>query len=165
LTWASDQCPCDRLQALLEQRAIVELQQPLGDVDALIGVDPNQMVVEGGMVDLGKGDAVGDDRLTERLMGVGHDVGGVEEVIIRQVADGAAMVVGGEHAVPEGRLVQPLLDQGEGIAALDRVWCRGRGNRPCELAERDACGQAPRVPVDDEGQMMAWYRPGETPRK
>jgi hypothetical protein len=37
----------------------------------------------------------------------------VEQMIIRQVADRAAMIVCGEHAVPEGCLMQPLLDQAE----------------------------------------------------
>jgi hypothetical protein len=43
----------------------VQHQQPLGDVDAAIGVDPDQVVVERGVVDLGQCDAVGDDRLPD----------------------------------------------------------------------------------------------------
>jgi hypothetical protein len=61
-------------------------------------------------------DAVGDDWLAEQLVGVSHDVGGVQEMIIWQVADRAPVIVGGEHAVPEGRLVQPLLDEAKGSA-------------------------------------------------
>ena len=55
----------DRLQTPLEQRAVVEPQQPLGDVDAPISIDPDQMVVEGGVVDLQQGDAVRHHRLAQ----------------------------------------------------------------------------------------------------
>jgi hypothetical protein len=44
-------------------------------------------------------------------VGIGHDVGRVQQVITRQVADRAPMIVGGKHAVPEGCLMQPLLDR------------------------------------------------------
>ena len=57
------------------------------------------------------------------------------------------MIVGGKHAVAEGCLVQPLLDQAEGVAALNRVgwWCRGYGSAsaqprdPDTLAEGEPC--------------------------
>jgi hypothetical protein len=61
-------------------------------------------------------------------------------VIIRRVADRAPVIVGGKHAVAERCLMQPLLDQAERIAALDRVWCCGRGGGTRELAERDPSG-------------------------
>jgi len=38
-------------------------------------------------------------------------IGGVEKMIVGQVADRATVVVGGEDAVPERGLVQSLLDQ------------------------------------------------------
>ena len=58
-----DQCSSDRLQALLEQRPVMKPQQPFRDVDAAIGVDANQVVVERRVVNLRERDAVGDDRL------------------------------------------------------------------------------------------------------
>ena len=45
----------------------MEHQQPLRDVHPTIGVDPDQMVIEGGV----ERDAIGDDRLGEELMGIG----------------------------------------------------------------------------------------------
>jgi hypothetical protein len=90
-------------------------------VDATGGVDADQVVVERSMVDLGQSDAVGNGPLAEKLVGIAHDVRCVQQMIIRKIADRTAMIVGGEHAVPEGCLVQPLLDQAEGIAALNRV--------------------------------------------
>jgi hypothetical protein len=43
----------------------VEHQESLGDVHPTIGVDADQVIVEGGVVDLGEGDAVGHDRLAQ----------------------------------------------------------------------------------------------------
>ena len=63
----------------------MEHQEPLRDVHSAVGVDPDQVVVEGGMVDLREGDAVGDDGLAQEFVGVGYDVGGVEEVVVRQL--------------------------------------------------------------------------------
>jgi hypothetical protein len=40
---------CDHLEALVEQRAVVEHQQPLGHMHAAVGVDPDKVVVEGRM--------------------------------------------------------------------------------------------------------------------
>ena len=108
-----DQASGTGLQALLEQGTVVEHQEPLRDVHPTVGVDADQVVVEGGVVDLRQRDAIGDDRLAEQLVRVGDDVGGVEEVIVGQVADRAPVIVGGEHQVPEGGLMQPLFDQPE----------------------------------------------------
>jgi hypothetical protein len=80
-------------------------QQPLGNVDTTIGVDPDQVVVEGDVVDLRQDDAVGDDRLAEQLVGVRHDVGRVQQMIVRQVADRAPVIMDGEHAVPDDAAV------------------------------------------------------------
>ena len=60
------------------------------------------------------------------------------------------MIVGGKYAVPEGCLMQPVLDQAQGVAALDHVRCCGRGSGTRELAERDLRGQSTTVPVHGE---------------
>jgi hypothetical protein len=89
-------------------------------------------------------------------VGIGHDVGGVEEMVVRQVADRAAVIVGGEDQVAEGGLMQPLLDQAEGVPALDRV---GRGRPSCgprELAERNPGGQSPGSQSTMKVGMMTW---------
>ena len=69
------------VQALerLEHRAVVLRSQPLGDMHPVVGIDPDQVSVEGSVMDLGERDAVGNDRLAERLVAVGDDVGGVEQ--------------------------------------------------------------------------------------
>jgi hypothetical protein len=50
-----DQCSGDPLKAEFEKRAIMDFEQPIRDVNSEIGVDPDQMGVEGGMVDFGRG--------------------------------------------------------------------------------------------------------------
>ena len=67
---------------------------------------------------------------------------GVEELVVRQVADRAPVIVGGEHQVPKGCLMQPLLDQAEGVAALDRVRRGRRGSGTREFAKGYPGGQA-----------------------
>ena len=150
---------CGGLQALLEQGPIVQHQQPLGHVDPAVGVDADQVVVEGGVVDLGEGDSVCDHRLSEQLVGVGHDVGGIEEVVVRQVADRAPVVVGGEHAVPEGCLVQPLLDQAERVAALGRVGGCRRSSSTRKLAEQDARDQTNRTDFEAKEALRGAFLP------
>jgi hypothetical protein len=54
------------------------------------------VVVEGGVVDLGQGEAVGEHRLAEELIGIGHDVGRVQQVVVGRVADRPGVVVVGE---------------------------------------------------------------------
>ena len=46
-----DQCASDPLEAEFEERAIMDFQEPIRDVSSVIGVDPDQMGVEGRMVD------------------------------------------------------------------------------------------------------------------
>ena len=59
-------------------------QQPLRDVHPATGVDADQMVVEGGVVDFGERDAVGDDRLAPGARARRPVVGGVEEMVVRE---------------------------------------------------------------------------------
>jgi hypothetical protein len=102
-----------------------------------VGVDANQVVVERRVVDLREGNTVSDDRLAKQLIGIGYNVGGIQQMIIRQVADRTSVIVGGKHAVPERCLVQPMLDQAQSVASLDRARCRRRGRCTRELAKRD----------------------------
>ncbi len=47
-----DQCSGDPLEAEFQKRAIMDFEQPVRDMDAEIRVYPDQMGVEGRMVDL-----------------------------------------------------------------------------------------------------------------
>ena len=53
-----DHLPGDPFQPEFEKRAIMDSEQPIRDMDSVIGVDPDQMNIEGRMVDLGQRQAV-----------------------------------------------------------------------------------------------------------
>jgi hypothetical protein len=40
------------LEAEFEKRAVVDFEQPIGDVNSIIGVDPDQVSVEGRVMEL-----------------------------------------------------------------------------------------------------------------
>ena len=47
-----DHLPDDPLQPEFKKRAIMDFEQPVGDVNSVIGVDPDQVGVEGCVMDL-----------------------------------------------------------------------------------------------------------------
>jgi hypothetical protein len=51
-SWPVDQLPDNPLQPEFKERTIVDFEQPIGDVNSVIGVDANQVGIEVGMVDL-----------------------------------------------------------------------------------------------------------------
>ena len=77
-------------------------------MDAKVWIDPDQVGVKRGVVDLRQRQTVWDDRLAEVLVGVRDDVCCVEQARLRQTGDGAAAIVGGEHRLPKGGLMQAL---------------------------------------------------------
>jgi hypothetical protein len=58
-----DHLPGDPFQAEFEKRAVMDFKQAVGDVDAEIRVDPDQLSVKGRMVELGQRQAIRDNRL------------------------------------------------------------------------------------------------------
>jgi hypothetical protein len=50
-----DQCASDPLEAEFEERAVMDFEQTIGDMNLVIGVDADQVGVEGGMMDFGSG--------------------------------------------------------------------------------------------------------------
>jgi hypothetical protein len=61
------------LEALFEQRSVVQHEHPLRDVNAAVAVHADQVVVERSMVDPGEDKAVRDDSLAKWLVGIGFD--------------------------------------------------------------------------------------------
>ncbi len=49
--WQLDHLPDDPLQTEFEKRAIMDFEQPVGNMDAEIRVDPDQVSIESRMVD------------------------------------------------------------------------------------------------------------------
>ncbi len=54
-------------------------QEFFRDVEAVIGIDADQVGIEGRVVDLGERDAVGHDRLSVTGVAVGNDVRRIQE--------------------------------------------------------------------------------------
>ena len=63
----------------LEHRPVVAKHQPARDMDAVVGVDPDRMRVEGSVMYLGQRNAGGHHRLYQHLISVRHDVGRIEK--------------------------------------------------------------------------------------
>jgi len=95
------------LQAMLEHRAVDLLQDVEAHSDLEVGRDADEVAVEGGVMELAEREAVGNDRLPQG-MAVGEDVGGFQQLVMADSADGAALLIGAEHALAKAPLVQAL---------------------------------------------------------
>ena len=81
----------------------MNLEKPTGDMDAEIRVDPDQIGVEGGMVDFGQRQAVRDNRLPKLFIGVHDDVSGIKQPRFGHARNRAPAPVGGQDGVSERR--------------------------------------------------------------
>ncbi len=99
---------------------VLVVEQSPRYVDTEVGIDADEVLVEGAVVDRAETEPVADDGVAG-LLGVGDDVGCVEQADLLQPADGAAVAVGGQHRTAELRLVDPLLDLSDDVTALDLV--------------------------------------------
>jgi hypothetical protein len=107
-TWRDEELPpLEVLQAVTKHRPIDFLKDVVSDLDDEVGTDPDDVTVESRVVELAHGHAVGDQRVTPR-MGVGQDVGGVEQLDVVQSAHGARLLIGKEHPLAEGELMEPV---------------------------------------------------------
>ena len=59
--------------------AVVLIQKTVRNVHAIVGVDANQVGVEGGVMDLRQRWSIGHNGVSHLLVGVGNDVCGVEQ--------------------------------------------------------------------------------------
>jgi len=99
------QTPGHGLQPLLQKWAVVQIEKPVGDMDSEVRVDADQLRVEGSVVNLRQRQPICDPRLTHLLVGIGNDMGRVEELRLRQPRDGTAFPVRAQHGVAERHLV------------------------------------------------------------
>jgi hypothetical protein len=81
----ANQCANDPLQTEFEKWTIVDFEQPIRDMDAEIGVNPDQVSIEGGMMDFRQRQAIRDDRLSKLLVRIHDDVSGIEEPRLGQM--------------------------------------------------------------------------------
>ena len=87
-----DAAAVEALQAGAQHRTVDLAQQPARDVDDALRVDAEQVAVEREVVDSAERDAV-DDGGDALVLGVGNDVGRLDELALMQRADRAAVAV------------------------------------------------------------------------
>ena len=97
------------LETMLKHRPVDFLQHVEAHGDLEVGRDADEVAVEGRVVELAEREAVGNDRLPQR-MAVREDVSGFQQLVMAEPADGAALLVGAEHALAKAPLVQALPD-------------------------------------------------------
>ena len=115
----------------------MDFEQPVRDVDAVIGVDADQVGIEGRMMDLRQRQAIRDDRLPKLLVRIHDDVSGIEQPRLGQMGDRTATSVGAQDGIPKRCLVQPRFDLSQGVAALWRGWERGLSRSPYDHPESE----------------------------
>ena len=90
------------LQAMLKHRPVDFFQHVEAHGDLEVGRDADEIAVQGGVVELAEREAVGNDRLAQG-MAVREDVSGFQQLVMAESADGAALLVGAEHALAKPR--------------------------------------------------------------
>ena len=111
----------------------MDFEQPFGDVNSIIGVNADQMGVEGRVMELRQRQTVRDDRLPQLLMRIHYDVRSIEQPGFRQVRNRTPSPISREHRIPEGCLMQPSFDFTKRIPALGRVRVVRLGLRPLRV--------------------------------
>ena len=132
------------LEAMLEHRPVDFLQHVEAHGDLEVGRDADEVAVVGGVVELAEREAVENDRLPRGWPSV-ENVSGFQQLVMAEPADGAALLVGAEHALAKAPLVQALADHGGHILTP-----RGQGRRVIDLPG----GRGPDLVIDrhDEAQ-------------
>ena len=78
-------------------------------MDTKVGIDTDEVCIERCMVDLRERQPIWHDRLSELLILVGNDMGGIQEQRFWQSRQGTPSAVRRDHGFPERSLVNPLL--------------------------------------------------------
>jgi len=94
---------------MLEHRPVDLLQHVEAHRDLEVGRDADDVGVERGVMQLAEREAVGNHRLVEQV-NIRKGVGGLQQRVMAEPTDGAALLVGTEHALTKAPLVQALPD-------------------------------------------------------
>src|SRR5438034_1282684 len=97
------------LQTMLKHRPVDFLQHGEAHGDLEVRGDADEVAVEGSMVELAEREAIRNHRLSKG-MAIREDVGGFQQFVMAEPADGAALLVGAEHSLAKAPLVQALPD-------------------------------------------------------
>ena len=91
----------DLLQPNDEHRTIRFGEDGRANLDDVVRPDGEEEAIECGVVELAQGDAVADHRLALGVA-IGRDVGRVQQLLVAQPAEGAALGVRAEHPLTQG---------------------------------------------------------------
>src|SRR2546426_4249282 len=141
------------LEAMLKHRPVDFVQHVEAHGDLEVGRDADEVAVEGGVVELAEREAVGNARLPQG-MAVREDVSGFQQLVMAEPADGAALLVGAEHALAKAPLVQALADHRSHVlpprGQRRRVVELPGGRRPDVVIDRHDKAQRFGMVLDDE---------------
>jgi hypothetical protein len=107
----------EALPAGSEHRSVGFVDQPAGDVHGVVGIDPEQVAVEGEAVDHAEREAVDNSRDALGL-DVRDDVGRLDERAFAQRADGAVASIGPHDVDLEALLVDPDASLARGLRVV-----------------------------------------------
>ena len=104
------------LQAVNQHRPILLLEDVTTDLDDSVRAHANEQPVECGVVELAERKSVRYPRVSAWFT-VGHDVGGVEQLVVPEAAKRALSSVRSKHPFPESPLMKPDLELARHVAA------------------------------------------------
>jgi len=108
------------LEPVFEHRAVNFVEQSLIDPDHEARGDPQEVPVEGCVVNLAQGHSIGYDGVATYLA-VTDDVGGVEQFDVSKSAHGATRPVGVKDSLSKQGLMKTLLGHSRGVHLLGCV--------------------------------------------
>lgn len=127
----------------------MNLEQVTVDVNPEIGIDPEQVLIVGGMMEDTHGDSVVHDRLTSAVE-IGKYMGRVKQSLLRESGERTAPAIGADHQLSKNRLMEPPLGLDDRVTAKVFAGVKDRSNADAHLARNDVHAKILRVPLGDE---------------
>ena len=108
--------PMKPLQAVNQHRPILLLEDVAPNLDDPVRADANEQPIECGVMELAQRKSVRYSRVSSRFA-VGHDVGGVEQLVVPEAAERALSSVRSQHPFTKPPLMEPDLELARHVAA------------------------------------------------
>jgi len=102
--WHVDRAVLEALQTMLQHRSVDLLQNVETHLDFKIRRDADDVGVECSVVQLAEREPIGNHRLSQR-MAVWQNMRRLEQFVMAEAANGAALLIGAQNALTEATLV------------------------------------------------------------
>ena len=164
--------PVKPLQAVNQHRPILLLEDVAPDLDDSVRADANEQPVECGVMELAERKSVRYPRVSS-WFAVGHDVGGVEQLVVPEAAERALSSVRSQHPFTKPPLMEPDLELARHVAAplvtagfivegyRRRRIAEGKHVQHAGIVELDREPEPGRLVADDEDRPSGEIAPGE----